>query len=343
MNWISKYIYAVMKDEEKGLLAFIVKMILQALSYAYLFAVNFIKVCYKKGVFKNISLETSVISVGNITTGGTGKTPAVIMLCKKIQQMGKTPGVIIRGYGEDEKFLLKKELHDVSVFVGPDRVRCGIEMLKESKKDVIILDDGFQHWRLKRDLDIVLVDGLNKFGNGKVLPRGILREPQSALKRADIFLVTKADMCRDLEGLKKILAGLNPAAPIVTAIYRPVSLRTLNEDRPVDVSYLQGRKTALLSGIEDPVYFKHILTALGAIVEMGFIYPDHYNYDQEDLDFIADRAKRLDAVVTTEKDAVKISKLRIKDLKNLYSLGIEMQIQSQEERLVDRLHSLLNS
>ena len=330
-----------MNDKRMGFRASLVKIVLYVLSLGYLILVEFIKFLYSHNMLKTTKLGVKVISIGNITLGGTGKTPATMAVAGMLKKMNKNPGVLIRGYGEDEKYLLKNKLKEIPVFAGRDRARLGKSALEDFELDALILDDGFQHWRLKRDIDIVVIDGLNPFGNNEVLPRGILREPVRALKRADVFLITKVDMCKDETGLKRFLSSVNGDAVMATSLHRPVSLIALTGNEKNGLSYLKNKKIAVLSSIGDPVYFKNIVANLGADVKSELVYCDHYDYRQTDVEDIFKKSYGLDAIITTEKDVVKLSRLDVKNRKpEILALEIELNIKDGEQMLLNKLQEL---
>ena len=186
-----EYIYSLMVDKKNGFTASIMKGVLYVASFFYGLLV---KVIRPINIFAAKTLPCKVISVGNITLGGTGKTPMACMLAKALEKEGRKVSVLIRGYGDDEWKMLKRLLGDIPVIVGRDRVSTGRKACNELKRDTVILDDGFQHWRVRRDFDIVLVDSTYPFGNRRLFPRGILREDVRDLRRADIIVLTKTDM-----------------------------------------------------------------------------------------------------------------------------------------------------
>ena len=193
---IKTYYIDLVKDKRKGALAAFFSFFLLLISFIYGFFVKLTLRCYQMKLFKSYRPGCRLISVGNISWGGTGKTPLVEALAKFLQQEGKKPAVLIRGYGKDEIYMLKDKLKDIPVLAGRNRIRTARYALKHYGADTIILDDGFQHWRLERDLDIVLIDVKFPFGNRSLTPRGILREPLSSLSRADVFGLTNSDLAK---------------------------------------------------------------------------------------------------------------------------------------------------
>ncbi len=334
-----------MTDQRDGFFAAIMKSFLSIVSFFYDIAVRITRFI---ATLKAQALPCKVISVGNLTMGGTGKTPAACMLAKRLKGAGRRPTVLIRGYGDDEWRMLKELLGDIPVIVGRDRLASGKTALSKFNADTIILDDGFQHWRLRRDLDIVLVDSTNPFGNGRLFPRGLLRECTEALRRADMVMLTKTDMARkDLKGVKDKLKKIAPDIPVLESVHKPLGFYLLMSKERLGLDIAKGRRICALSSIENTGYFEHTLKTLGADVAAGFHYPDHYNYKDADLKFVTDECKKqnIDTIVTTEKDAVKLRWTMddgrwTKNGIRVLVLQVELKVTGEEEALDRRLHSL---
>jgi tetraacyldisaccharide 4'-kinase len=256
-----------------------------------------------------------VVSVGNLTAGGTGKTPVVALLANRFRDRGATPTLLSRGYRatagrpNDEALVLEHLCPGVPHLQTPDRVAAAAEAATRFGASVLILDDGFQHRRLARDLDIVLIDATNPFGYGHLLPRGLLREPIESLRRADLVLLTRADAVAE-EAKRAIHRRLDQAAPglpIVEITFPPVELvNTSGERRPL--ASLEEKPLLAFCGIGNPAGFARTLSTAGLRPAEVVAFPDHHPYDQADLDRLARRAHALgiDAAVTTLKDLVKI-------------------------------------
>jgi tetraacyldisaccharide 4'-kinase len=339
------FIYSLMTDKKRGVIFFPFKVVLHIASLVYGLAIILRAILYKLHVFNTHKASLKVISVGNITLGGTGKTPFTMALAKILEEeLKRNVCVLIRGYGWDEQEMLKRNLADVPVLTGQDRFRSSNKAVKLYGSDTAILDDGFQHWELARDLDIVLVDSRNPFGNGHLFPRGILREPKRSLERADVVVLTKKNgMAAGTGSLGKEISAINANAIILEATHTP---RHFYEGRARvfhDLSAVRAKKVVLLSSIGDPLYFEETVKSLGADVVEHIKFPDHYDYRKRDIDRVAARCgeKEFDFIVTTEKDIVKLNRLGlfIGSYKVL-TLVVEMQILSGKEKLVDRLHSL---
>ncbi|MFC1576080.1 tetraacyldisaccharide 4'-kinase [Candidatus Omnitrophota bacterium] len=332
-----------MKDEKQDLVSQIVKAVLLVISCFYGIIVKAHHFFYKVNLLKSYKPDIFVISVGNITLGGTGKTPFSIMLAKKMAKKGKLPAVLIRGYGEDEWKVLEESLKGdgVNVLVGRDRIEKAREAERLGRQS-IILDDGFQHIRLRRDLDIALIDATDPFGNRHLFPRGILRENISALKRADAIVLTKLDKVGSgASVLREEVKRIAPGKTIVEAMHAPRRLVGLDGSMK-DKSYIDAKKVCVLSAICDPTYFRHSVEKTGALVGLEFIFPDHYSYRKSDIDMIFEkcRQEKIYTVIITEKDAVKIRGLVPDGANvNVLALAIELEIKEGE----DELDALLGS
>jgi tetraacyldisaccharide 4'-kinase len=260
-------------------------------------------------------VSAPVISVGNITVGGTGKTPMVIDLLHRLRARGATPAVVARGYGgrgedNDEQSLINQRCPFAIHVTDPDRVR-GATRAIERGANRIVLDDGFQHRRLARDLDIVLIDATCPFGYGFLLPRGLLREPLVGLRRAHAVVLTRCDQVRpdEAERIRERLWELAPHALHLRCRHRVSSLCRL-DGAPVEGG-LRGRRVVLFAGIANPAAFAATIAGLGATVVGHHWWPDHHRYSPDDLAALAspERFPACDDLVTTEKDGVKLSSL----------------------------------
>ncbi len=334
---LKAYYIDLVEDKRKGALAALFSFLLLLLSFVYGFFVKLFLSCYRIKLFKSTKLDCRLISVGNITWGGTGKTPLVETLAKFLQQEGKNPTVLIRGYGKDEVHMLKDRFRGIPVLAGRNRIKTARYAQKRYDVDTIILDDGFQHWRLSRDLDIVLIDAKFPFGNGSLLPRGILREPLSSLGRADVFVLTNSDLAKEkIEPIKKQLRKYNQQAPIFEAKHAPHYLRSLTSGEKIDPSTIRNQRVGLLAGIAHPEYFEKTLDLLEARVSLRFFFLDHYRYKKKDLEKIEKQCLKhgIKTIITTEKDAARL-KAAGKGLSpeiRLLALGIEFKIVKDQEK-----------
>ncbi|MFH1836924.1 MAG: tetraacyldisaccharide 4'-kinase [Candidatus Omnitrophota bacterium] len=340
MNFFSLYMLSIIKDKRSGFIPFLIKGVLHAVSWIYLVSVKVIDQLYVKGYRTEEKADLPVISVGNITLGGTGKTPFTAFLSDHFVAKGFNPAILIRGYGNDENRMLRDENKGVSVFSGQDRVKNAQAALK-NKNDLILLDDGFQHRRIKRDLNILLLDAAYPFGNGHIFPRGILRESISSMKRADIIVLTKVDMIDEYnkEVLVKKIEAIIPEKPIIMTRHRISYLNDVT-GAIFQAKSLFLKKTCLVSGIGDPDYFKFLVKEKGSNVTVCFDYPDHYAYDQRDVNLIYKRCREenIEKIVTTAKDHVKLRELDISQIEEkLIVVNIVINIISGEEKLNARL------
>lgn len=295
--------------------------------------------CYDHGWFVSEHVDAPVVSVGNLSVGGTGKTPAVAWTARELARRGRRPGIASRGYrarpGEtsDEALSLARELPDVPHEANPRRVEAARALLARGC-DTVVLDDGFQHRALARDLDLVLVDATRPWGLPVVregvppvcalLPRGLLREPPGALARADALVITRADQVapRELDVLRERLAELAPGRPIATAEHSPRGLSGLAGGAPAPLSELAGAEVELVSGIGNPEAFERSVRALGAEVAGHRRFPDHHAYVEGDLAGLRGR------VVTTTKDAVKLAGLAAARALDAWVLEVEFALTS---------------
>ncbi len=263
------------------------------------------------------TLDVPVISVGNITVGGTGKTPLVIELVRRLGAVGKSPAVVARGYGSevgetgDEQRLIRRHCPDVAYVADADRIAGAQHAVAAFGADVIVLDDGFQHRRLGRKLDIVLIDATCPFGYGHVLPRGLLREPVTALRRAGLVVITRCDQASpvSLQETQRKLERLVDGAAIIRCRHDAVGIEDLHgHDLTKSVA---GQRAVLFAAIGNPASFAHTCLSLGVEVVGHRWWPDHHRYTQRDVNTLTRVGKfpPHDILLTTEKDAVKLSQL----------------------------------
>ncbi|MFW5855714.1 MAG: tetraacyldisaccharide 4'-kinase [Bacillota bacterium] len=362
---LEEYLLNVIEGRQRGPLARVVLGLLLLLEYIHIIIYKIRSFLYKSGILETKKMNTPVLSVGNITTGGTGKTPLVESLARRLKERDYKVVIISRGYRSkgnkpiivadekeikvdqekagDEVFMLASHLPGVPVLCGKDRTMTARLAEKEFNPDIIIADDAFQHWSLGRDLDLVVVDALNPFGHNHLLPRGLLREPLTALSRADIFIVTRSERVdsEELDRLKGRLRSYNKEAEIIFSQHKPFQLGAIacsREEGFYPAKELEEKKILALSGIGSPGSFVRGLNELQAEVVETINYPDHYQYNEEDIMDIAMKAQlnEVEWVVTTEKDAVKFDQDMCSNLRKmeveLYSLDIDLDI--DEDRLI---------
>jgi tetraacyldisaccharide 4'-kinase len=296
-----------------------------------------------------------VVSVGNLTLGGTGKTPIVKWLARRLSDSEVRVAIVSRGYGaeagakNDEAMELEQSLPDVPHVQNRDRVAAAQVAINELGAQLVLMDDGFQHRRLARDLDMVLLDATEPFGFGRVFPRGALREPVTSLRRADVVCLTRSDMV-DSEvrsAIQQRVAAVAPAAAWCESIARPgrligVSIEPYAAPREASIDTLRGLRVAAFCGIGNPAAFRTMLESLGAEIHLFREFPDHYAYAQNDIELLAADAEPLDAIICTHKDLVKISLSQLGD-KPLWAVEIEAQITVGEDRLEERLAAIIET
>lgn len=347
---LKSYLYDLATDRRSSGLDRVVKGVLYGLSRIYFLAVTAKAAMYQKNIQKAQSLPCPVISVGNLTWGGTGKTPFVILLSRIVRELKHNPFVLTRGYaGEeasDEVLMLKAKCH-APVVVGANRLAGGRDFLKENSADCAILDDGYQHIQLKRDLNILLVDCLNPFGNGQLMPRGILREPLTAIKRADIIVLSKVNLCHEARVLElhRIIKPHN-LCPVLETAHIPSGLVDLRNDEKLDLKHLSGKGVLAVSAIGAPASFEHSIKECGSTINKHFIYPDHGAYTAQVINALNRYCldTKIATLVTTAKDAVKLKNfIKLFDTKiSLVVLEIESRPIKGKDVLLARVSDLLS-
>lgn len=320
------------------------------LAFIYYLVTSFRNKLYDKKIFRIREVpDVEIICIGNITVGGTGKTPGVQFFVKKLQKMGKKVAVVSRGYkgkrnldpllvsdgtkifakvreSGDEPYIHALNLK-VPIVVSRDRYKGCVFLKKHFDIDTIVLDDGFQHRKLKRDRDIVLIDATNPFGWKALLPKGTLREEfQGGLKRATEFIITKSDLVSEIE-VKKIKRYLiqKTGKNVSTAVHGVTSIVDLNGNQK-PLFWISGKKVLLFSGLANPLNFEKTVISLNPSYIDRIDFMDHHNFQASDIKRILDKAKKTkaDYIITTEKDFVKLPKNL--DIKNLYVLKIEFNM-----------------
>ena len=294
------------------------RLALKAIACCYTAAIRLRNWLYNKQILKSHKVGAIVISIGNVTTGGTGKTPLVIWLCNYLNSKPAKCAILTRGYKAeqgkltDEPAILAKSCGDARVIVNSDRVHGAQKAITESNAKILIMDDGFQHRRLNRDLDIVAIDATCPFGYGKVLPAGLLREPLNGLKRAQAVVITRYEQAQPektynvVEQIKKI----NPDIVIAKAVHEhPYAM--MMKGQKISIEELKQKKILAYCGIGNPAAFLNNLEKLGLDVADHKIYNDHHDYTADDISDIYEEAKYLkaDIVLSTEKDWVKTALL----------------------------------
>lgn len=319
---------------------------------------------YRKRILRDQPLGCLVVVVGNLTVGGTGKTPVVEKFARALRDRGRKVAILSRGYkskapplwkkwwywlnhtedapprvvsdGEkvlldselagDEPYMLARNLPGVVVLVDKDRVKAGAYAIKRFGCDTLVLDDGFQYLPLKGRLNLLLVDKTNPFGNGYLLPRGILREPIKHLKRASYVFLTKSKGVRD-EELEAMIRRFNPDAEIIECAHKPQYLQRLDGEERLPLEALKGKRIGAFSGIAAPESFEAFLRATGATLASTKRFLDHHRFTADDLDDVLAEAREAGAemLITTEKDAVRLDPRRKMPLP-CYYLRLEIEI-----------------
>jgi tetraacyldisaccharide 4'-kinase len=301
---------------------------------------------YEKGMLPRKKVDCLVVSIGNLTVGGTGKTPFTIFLAKKWQERGYAVGIVSRGYrgtykgplrlvtdgqeilekpetAGDEPYLMAQRLKGIPILVSSDRYKACRWLLERFDLDVILLDDGFQHIRLHRDLNILLVDATNPFGNGALLPRGALREPLSEVRRADVVIFTRSE---DADDASEWISEIERfGRPCIRTTFQPTRLIHVVNGTSLPPSTLVKEPVLGFCGIGNPDSFAMLLKRLGGDLREQVIFRDHHSYQRSDLEKIRKEAAQLGVkwVITTEKDAVKIKALLPKDFE-VWALRVDI-------------------
>ena len=330
------------------------------------------KAAYDRRWLRQARLPCRVVSIGNLTVGGTGKTACVELVASRLAGLGRRVAVLSRGYGgrrreytlrfsdgrlhvepddrgagplADEPQLLARRLAGVPVLVGRRRERTGRIACGQLGADTLILDDGFQHRRVARDCEIVLIHARMPLSGWEILPRGPMREPLASLRRADAIIITKADEALATVGaLSERLRGFNRGAVLATATHEPTELVDASTGTASPASTLEGRRVGLLSSIGDPAGFESTVRRLHATVAWHAQFPDHHPYQPADWRRVLDGAGRgrPDAIVTTEKDWVRLepSVRAVPSTTPLLILGVRMRLLTGDDALTARLAGL---
>lgn len=342
---------ALVSGQRKGPVAATLRAALRLAETPYAAAVAWRNYGYDSGRRPIERAGVPVISVGNLTLGGSGKTPMVEWLARWLRARDVRVTIVSRGYGaeagarNDEALELEERLPDVPHLQNPDRVEAARVAVEEFDCQAIVLDDGFQHRRLARDLDLVLVDALEPFGFGHVFPRGTLREPLAGLRRAHAVALSRADLVEPAERarLKETVAHYAPGAVWLEAAHSPQRLvSAAGELRSIEE--LAGRRVAAFCGVGNPDGFRRTLERCGAVIAGFREFPDHHAYQRTDVEALADWAERLEAtwLVCTAKDLVKLRVERIGP-RPLWAVAIELEILAGRSGFEALLEPLLPS
>jgi len=359
------FVLEVIFEQRKGKQAAVMRGLLYLLSRLFEVLVKARHFLYSVRILRDSTLGVQVIAVGNLTVGGTGKTPVVEKFARELRDQGRNVAILSRGYRSkpsplhewllnkalfredrtpprvvsdgrsllldsetagDEPYMLASNLKDVVVLVDKDRVKSALYAIEKFGCDTLLLDDGFQYWKLKgRRRDIVLVDCQQPFGNQYLLPRGTLREPPSHLARASTLFITKSD--GQTAALRQQLASLNPHARIIECVHQPLYFEDVFTGERCGLDLLRGKKVASLSGIAQPESFERSLLQLGAELVYNKRFADHHRFTLQEVLNVINRSKKRQAlmIVTTQKDAVRFPKVDRRDLP-IYFMRVEIRI-----------------
>jgi tetraacyldisaccharide 4'-kinase len=337
----------LIRGQTAGPAASATRLALSLASVGYRLGVRYRNLAYRRGWKPSIGAEVPVVSVGNITLGGTGKTPMVEWVARWFREQGARVTLLSRGYGQpeglnDEGLVLDQNLPDVPHLQDRDRAELARIAVEELEAQVLVLDDGFQHRRLKRDLDIVLLDALDPFGAGYLFPRGLLREPASSLKRAGVVVLSRADLV-PLETRAAIRARAEKAAgPLRWAEARHAPHCLMDADGQAELlDTLAGRKVAAFCGIGNPEGFRRTLEGLRVQPVAFRVFPDHHPYRRADVESLIEWAGNsgADLVLTTQKDSVKL-RLDALGAVPLRALRIGLEVLDGSEVLEEALRAV---
>jgi tetraacyldisaccharide 4'-kinase len=320
------------------------------LSVPYGWGVRLRNQLYDRGWKRRLKADVPVVSVGNLTLGGTGKTPCVEYIAGFYRERDRRVAILSRGYGSergrnDEALVLEENLPDVPHLQGPDRAELAATAVAELESEVLVLDDGFQHRRLARDLDLVLIDSTNPWGHGYLFPRGLMREPRSSLRRAHVIVLTRCDhVDEDERGrIREAAARHAPGRTMVETTHRPREL-VGSERRSAALDRLEHRPVAAFCGIGNPPAFRRTLDDLGAKVADFRTYPDHHPYSRDDVEDLRNWAQRQATdcmVLTTQKDLVKLA-LPTLGGRELWAVRIGLHVETGRDELNRKLEEVVS-
>ncbi|MFN2476782.1 MAG: tetraacyldisaccharide 4'-kinase [Chthoniobacterales bacterium] len=364
---VEQFAIDVILNRRHGARATLLRGLLYGLSFIYERIVQFRLFLYRHRILRERTLGCLVVSIGNLTVGGTGKTPIVEKFARALHNGGRRVAILSRGYKSvpqavpkraffgkkaaspprivsdgksllldsltagDEPYMLANNLKDVIVLVDKDRVKSGLYAIKELGADTLLLDDGLQYLHLKHRLDIVLIERQAPFGNESLLPRGTLREPRQNLRRASYIFITKCTGEPNEELVKRI-RRYNRTAEIIECAHQPLHLQNVFTGERLPLDKLQGAFVGSICGIAAPESFEDGLRKLGAKIEIAKRYTDHHRYSDAELQSFINRCVRRDLamIVTTEKDAVRFPRL-LSPAVPIYFLRVEIEILSGHE------------
>lgn len=340
------YLKDVVTEKDSGGMAYLCRGCLWLASFPYRWIVSIRNRQFDRG--KGVTrARVPVLSIGNLTTGGTGKTPLVCYLAKNLRKLDLRVSILSRGYGSnesgvnDEAMELEMRLPDVPHLQDPNRKKIADIATEELGAEVILLDDGFQHRRLHRDIDILVIDATNPFGFGHLLPRGLLREPIKNIQRADIAVVNRCNFVDDqtVSEIKAVLRQHKPTLPIALA-WTVADELIDHAAKTTAIDKFAGKSVGTFCGIGNPSGFQNTLEQLDVKVIASKEFPDHHQYTRDDIQQLSEWAKSLegcDAILCTQKDLVKINLKKLAGI-DLLAVQISTKIKRNEKMLWETIH-----
>ncbi|MCI0462150.1 MAG: tetraacyldisaccharide 4'-kinase [Gemmataceae bacterium] len=343
------YYHRLIAGCQGGLWATLQRGGLRLLSWPYGWATHLRNTLYSRGWKHTYKARVAVVSVGNLTLGGTGKTPCVEYVARSYREQERLVAILSRGYGagegqNDEALVLHANLPDVPHLQGVDRVALASVAVEELESEVLVLDDGFQHRRLARDLDVVLIDATAPWGHGYLCPRGLLRESPRGLARAGAVVLTRCDQVDPAEvaRIRERVARLAPDAPVAETTHRPVEwVNSAGATLPLEA--LQDKPWVAFCGVGNPEAFRRTLQDLGGLVTAFRTFPDHHRYSRADVEELRGWVRRQateGVVVTTQKDLVKLPLTQLGE-RDLWALRIRLHFLAGQERFDRKLKDAL--
>jgi tetraacyldisaccharide 4'-kinase len=348
-DWNEKLL-ALISGQTRGFWPALQRGGLWAASVPYGWATRCRNRLYDRGWKQAWRAPVPVVSVGNLTVGGTGKTPCVEHVARFFRQHDLRVAILSRGYGStggcnDEALVLEENLPDVPHLQGADRVALAATAVEELESEILVLDDGFQHRRLARDLDLVLIDATQPWGHGYLLPRGLLRESPRSLRRAGVVLLTRCDQvdAAQRRRLREVVAHYAPAVPVVEATHGPVGLVRNGSSETAPLEAVTGRPVAAFCGLGNPAAFRRTLEGLGAKMTAFRTFPDHHAYTRADVDDLRGWARQQATdclVLTTQKDLVKLRLTQLGD-RDLWAVHIRLHVEAGQDALDRNLQTVI--
>ncbi len=348
---LEQYFLSLIRGDRRGIWYSLQRLALRCASVPYGLATGWRNWLFDRGWKKSWAVSVPVVSIGNLTVGGTGKTPCVEYVARFLRTLERRVALLSRGYGggegrNDEARVLEDNLPDVPHLQGRDRAALAQVAIEELESEVLVLDDGFQHRRLRRDLDVVLIDATQPWGYGYMFPRGLLREAPRGLRRAGLVMLTRCDLvgADKVVELRGRVERLAPGVPVVQTTHRPAAWVNARLTT-APLATLLKEDVAGFCGIGNPEAFRHTLTKLGMKVVAWRVFADHHQYTRNDVDSLQTWARQLPPgtkVVTTQKDLVKI---RLEQLggRELWALQIQLEVVQGKEVLEEKLKTVVNA